>query len=468
MLAPSKRRAWFYTLPIVILIGFLIVAGLVAWQRSRVVEELAERVAHGEKSEAVTAVRHLAILPRPPLSVLVDAATADERATAEAAQVAINRLLGKWQQEIDEQRRINAVASQLTELAAALAEERRAFGPDDYPWLLSATRKIVQLSLKCPAKKTPLVALHCDEVISTIARANSPAAIAGRDEPREIVAPPVDATVPIADAPEETPQQGTLEHAFSAFSSERFLTERDGQQEPVVDAGKPIDRAGSGWRGLERNSHPGGMRDSYPGGIIGTGESLIRVPGSETFAGQSPAPVLPPPHPDWAQPLLRMLPVQPMKSMAEEMATPKLESANAGSTVAEHQQATNDTRKLLARWLASKGEETQFVAHDLATRGFKRLPRRLVEQSLSETVDDRLRLVDDVLKEPGVDARPWLILLSDDASAEVRLMVVTIMATSDDKTLVEKAWQVAIRDRDPRIADLASRLRERRGGALLR
>ncbi|MEO7404606.1 MAG: hypothetical protein ABIU95_13140 [Burkholderiales bacterium] len=157
-----------------------------------------------------------------------------------------------------------------------------------------------------------------------------------------------------------------------------------------------------------------------------------------------------------------------MNSAAQETATPKLGSANVGSTVPEARDATNGTRQLLSRWLASKGEETQFVAHDLATRGFKRLPKRLVEQCLSNNVDDRLHLVDDVLKEPGVDARPWLILLSDDESAEVRLMVVTIMATSDDKTLVEKAWQVAIRDRDPRIADMASRLRERRGGALLR
>jgi hypothetical protein len=40
--------------------------------------------------------------------------------------------------------------------------------------------------------------------------------------------------------------------------------------------------------------------------------------------------------------------------------------------------------------------------------------------------------------------------------------VVTIMAASNDP-LIEKAWQVAIRDRDPRIAGLAERLRERRG-----
>jgi hypothetical protein len=36
------------------------------------------------------------------------------------------------------------------------------------------------------------------------------------------------------------------------------------------------------------------------------------------------------------------------------------------------------------------------------------------------------------------------------------------MATSNDAALVEKAWQVSIRDEDSRIAGLAGRLRERR------
>jgi hypothetical protein len=80
-------------------------------------------------------------------------------------------------------------------------------------------------------------------------------------------------------------------------------------------------------------------------------------------------------------------------------------------------------------------------------------------------VEDRLRLVDDVLTEQEIDARPWLTVLADDEDADVRLVAVTIMATSNDAELIEKAWQVAIRDRDPRIAGLAERLRERRSGA---
>ena len=70
-----------------------------------------------------------------------------------------------------------------------------------------------------------------------------------------------------------------------------------------------------------------------------------------------------------------------------------------------------------------------------------------------------------MLTEPGIDARPWLMLLADDVDADVRLLAVTIMATSDDAGLIEKAWHVSIRDRDRRIAGLASRLRERRGTA---
>jgi hypothetical protein len=105
------------------------------------------------------------------------------------------------------------------------------------------------------------------------------------------------------------------------------------------------------------------------------------------------------------------------------------------------------------------------LEEELTHRGFGRLSARLVERLFSDDAEDRLRLVDDLLIEPGIDARPWLMLLADDYDADVRLLTVTIMATSNDSTLIEKAWQVAIRDRDPRIAALADRLRERRDTA---
>ncbi len=127
-----------------------------------------------------------------------------------------------------------------------------------------------------------------------------------------------------------------------------------------------------------------------------------------------------------------------------------------------------DSRDLLRRWLSADASDVQAIDRELARRGFGRLTTRLVRQFFSDDAEERMRLVDDVLTEPGAGAGAWLLLLAQDSDAEVRLFAVTLMATSNDATIVEKAWQAAIRDRDPRIADLAGRLRERRTGALQR
>src|SRR5207244_10321456 len=101
-----------------------------------------------------------------------------------------------------------------------------------------------------------------------------------------------------------------------------------------------------------------------------------------------------------------------------------------------------------------------------AKRGFGKITARLVRQFFSDEAEERMRIVDEVVAQPGAGAGAWLLLLAEDPDAEVRLFAVTLMATSNDAALVEKAWQVSIRDHDPRIADLAGRLRERRTGTL--
>jgi hypothetical protein len=121
------------------------------------------------------------------------------------------------------------------------------------------------------------------------------------------------------------------------------------------------------------------------------------------------------------------------------------------------------TRSLLARWLAADATSALELERELARRGFGRLPAELVEQLLSPDVEARRSLVADLLAQPGVDARPWLVLLAGDEAAEVRLSAVSVMATSNDPQLIEEAWQVVLHDRDPRIANLAPRLRARQG-----
>ena len=220
MLAPRNGRVSLYTLPLVVVIGFLLVAGLAAWQRSDVIADLADQVAHGEKAESTAAVRQLAAIPNPPLSILVEAAASDEHATAEAAQVEINRMLGKWQKQVDKKQRVSSVAAQVTELAAALAAQRQAFPASDYPWLAGATRKILRVANECPAKKTPLVAFHCDEIMSVIGRSSSKRLpIAEGDEPLEM-APKKEFAIPAAEVDSRESRQVRLEQEFSEFPSQ--------------------------------------------------------------------------------------------------------------------------------------------------------------------------------------------------------------------------------------------------------
>src|SRR4051812_49315691 len=145
--------------------GFLLVAKLAAWQRSDLIAELTDCIRHGETPEAVDAVHKLSALPHPPIPTLVAAAAADEHETAEAGQVAISRLLRKWQRDIETKHRESAVAGELSELAKSLAAQLGDFSDSDRPWLAETTHKIVRLGNQLPTTTTPLLAMQCDAIL---------------------------------------------------------------------------------------------------------------------------------------------------------------------------------------------------------------------------------------------------------------------------------------------------------------
>ncbi len=80
----------------------------------------------------------------------------------------------------------------------------------------------------------------------------------------------------------------------------------------------------------------------------------------------------------------------------------------------------------------------------------------------------RRKLVDTLPRIPGLNPKPWLLWLSEDSAAEVRRSALTLMATSSDRDLLRRVEDVARRDPDPRIAELADRLLERRRAATRR
>lgn len=443
----SKRRrpslAW--SLPLVVAVMFLVVVKLAALERADVIKELDKRVSHGSTDEATDAVRNLATIPRPPLALLVKAAASPNLEVAREGQQAIDEYLKFCQREVKAGRNSKLVTRQLAVLAEALAIEQHLFSADDHPWMERTARKVLRLANRIQSKSTPLVAARCDEILAkiTVDRAS-------------------------ATAPSTTALENLTLVSDANLSSDASRITEEGL---TALASRP-------WGDAPAAASDGGSK-SFPITLRGNRQvTPIYLDG--TFSDSGEAELMPQEvrgesdwKAEWSHPVLKSLPAAPPQ------AAPKLrnsaESAKGGSTIeirpqsprhesAEPRFAGVSDRALLKRWLISEQAEALVLKQELAERGFGRLSRPLVEQLFSKQVEDRLELVDKVLTEPGVGARAWLTALADDANADVRLVAVTVMATSNDPALIEKAWQVVIRDGDPRIAGLAERLRERRDG----
>ncbi|MEX0643043.1 MAG: hypothetical protein WD468_10105 [Pirellulales bacterium] len=447
--------AW--SLPVVVAIMFLVVAKLAALQRADVIQELDNRVLHGSTDDAKDAVRNLAEIPRPPLALLVKAATSPNLDVAREAQQAIDDYLKTCQRQLKAGRNVKLVGRQLTVLADALAIEQHLFSVVDFPWVEKTTRKILQLANRIPSQTTPLVAARCDKILAAVAAgasaANKPAttsSVASQKAPGGN-SDPAGAGSGLA--------LGTATNWTDLRQSERLAKLA---AQPWGEVAVAADNAGTRLLPITLQMPDTGM----PYSDIG-------------FEGDAPAGVLPDGPSEsgwkaqWMHPILRSLPTVPRGAAPQprHAADSTTDESHAGLGEEPRRFHANDewfegveSRKLLARWLVAEGPDVYPLEQELMDRGFGRVSPRLVKQLFSEQVEDRLRLVDDVLTDPGIDARPWLLLLADDAEGDVRLVAVTIMATSRDPVLIEKAWQVAIRDRDPRVAGLAERLRERRGG----
>jgi hypothetical protein len=108
-------------------------------------------------------------------------------------------------------------------------------------------------------------------------------------------------------------------------------------------------------------------------------------------------------------------------------------------------------------------EEPQILdgaAAELKRRG---LSPRLVELGKRLTDPDpkeRRHWAELLPRMSGIDAKPWLLWLSHDQDPDVRLAVVTLMATSGDPDMLNRVSQMGRDDDDPRIQAQAARFAE--------
>jgi hypothetical protein len=430
-----------------------LLTGLAAMQRADIVAELNQRIEQGSPAEASLAVRQLGGMSRPPIDVLVRAAAANDRLIAEEAQLAINNVLRRAQRDLDRNKRVRVVAGQLAELAECLATQHEEFRIVDEQWLAATTRKILRLANRCSASNASFVAMHCDAILATTstARTATTPTISGA-----AIAKPEPMALPLPEEEEEprrNPSHVQLDPKLQTHASES--PDRDAD----VPAYLPTDRADASRQSADNS--------------IGIPHDESRIPAFDLH------PTVPSTEPDeltnrseWSQPVFRILSNAPLRDRNNVLRNQSV--PGMGEVPAHHAEKGDDllanlaSRELLSRWLAADRAEGASLKKELVRRGFASASKPLVTELLSNNPRDRRDLVDKVIASPGVDPRPWLLALADDVDADVRLAAVTIMATSSDSELLEKAWQVAIRDPDERVAELAGRIRERRNEAYRR
>jgi len=129
-----------------------------------------------------------------------------------------------------------------------------------------------------------------------------------------------------------------------------------------------------------------------------------------------------------------------------------------GSPTASNQAVKDDTFAIIRRLQAEDRREVAEAEAELKRRGFRDRELALARRWFDSDPQARRRLARLLPEMPGLDAVPWLLELTRDADAEVRLTAMTLLATTGDPDLVERVKELVRGDPDPRFQRLAERL----------
>jgi hypothetical protein len=117
-----------------------------------------------------------------------------------------------------------------------------------------------------------------------------------------------------------------------------------------------------------------------------------------------------------------------------------------------------ETRNLLEQLQDTDPFKIAAIRAVLVERGIAAEELALATRLCADDLAERLKLVDDLKVLPARTARRWLRELLADKDAEVRLSALTALATTNDPELPSIARDLAVRDADHRVAELAAQI----------
>jgi hypothetical protein len=95
---------------------------------------------------------------------------------------------------------------------------------------------------------------------------------------------------------------------------------------------------------------------------------------------------------------------------------------------------------------------------ELIRRGFSEVHLDLARRLFDPDPEVRKQLVRTLPELRSIDAMPWLLRLTRDDEAEVRLAALTLLATTGDPTMLSRVQEIARQDHDPAVQRTIERL----------
>lgn len=165
---------------------------------------------------------------------------------------------------------------------------------------------------------------------------------------------------------------------------------------------------------------------------------------------------------------LRELPEMPARQTPLDFHPTRLEQPDAArpGPSATGALAAADEETRIFTWMhqlhSPDATIVQHASRHLAEVGFGPAQLELARSLTSPNPADREQLAEILPQVPGIDAKTWLIWLSRDERADVRLAAISVMATINDPVLLKRLRDMATRDADPRVRAQVQRMTARR------
>jgi hypothetical protein len=385
------------------------------WQQHRLAIRLVSELERSETADCRTALRQIAALGDPSIEALVIAAASEEAEFAFVARRIIEERLATWRIQAGEEASFD-LAEPTRLLAHSLATHLESFGAMGQQWATKLSLELVELAEVLPAADAVPLLADCSEILASVPavgpRMRTVSNNSSVQEEATLLLPEMN--IPHLPSEQTISQRATRVTDFD--SANRLPSDTLQQSE---QSSTPIPR--------ESNWVP-----------EWTPKEPAEPEGPQLDAAMPEATPLAPP------------------SMADETPLAVPTPDEMAKRIASLKQ--NTIRELVGQLESADFYTAGAIRAVLAERGMAADELPLAQQMLSKDPEVRLQLVEDLELLPARTARRWLKELLSDEAAEVRLQALTALATTNDPELVPIARELAVRDTDPKVADLATRI----------